>query len=67
MLEELFDNEPIDNAVFNRILHIYKAENKEGLYFLIGNNEVALPETREGFRKMSPLLPKSRITCLCGM
>ncbi len=60
MLEELFDNEPIDNAVFNRILHIYKAENKEDLYFLIGNNEVALPETREGFRKMSPPAPEKQ-------
>ncbi|MGI6522159.1 MAG: RelA/SpoT family protein [Fermentimonas sp.] len=60
MLEELFDNEPIDNAIFNRILHIYKAENKEDLYFLIGNNEVTLPETREGFRKMSSPTPEKQ-------
>ncbi|HHU97120.1 MAG TPA: bifunctional (p)ppGpp synthetase/guanosine-3',5'-bis(diphosphate) 3'-pyrophosphohydrolase [Petrimonas sp.] len=60
MLDELFDNEPIDNAIFNRILHIYKAENKEDLYFLIGNNEVILPETREGFRKMSAPTPEKQ-------
>ncbi len=54
MLDELFNNEPIDNTIFNKILHIYKAENKEDLYFLIGNNEVTLPENREGFKKMSP-------------
>lgn len=55
MLDELFDNEPIDNTVFNKILHLYKAENKEDLFFLIGNNEVILPDNREAFQKMVPI------------
>ncbi len=49
MLDELFDNEPIDNTVFNKILHSYKAENKEDLYYLIGNNDVALPPDKHAF------------------
>ncbi|RNC64065.1 bifunctional (p)ppGpp synthetase/guanosine-3',5'-bis(diphosphate) 3'-pyrophosphohydrolase [Proteiniphilum sp. X52] len=52
MLEELFENEPIDNTVFNKILHVYKAENKDDLYYLIGNNEVSLPSNKEAFFKM---------------
>ena len=52
MLDELFDHEPIDNTVFNKILHMYKAENKEDLYFLIGNNEVSLPTDKSAFIKM---------------
>lgn len=52
MLEELFEHEPIDNAVFNKILHAYKAENKDELHFLIGNDEVSLPTNKEAFFKM---------------
>ena len=52
MLEELFENEPIDNTVFNKILQAYKAENKDDLYFLIGNNEVSLPSGKDAFFKM---------------
>ncbi|SFK73078.1 RelA/SpoT family protein [Proteiniphilum acetatigenes] len=52
MLEELFENEPIDNTVFNKILHVYKAENKDDLYYLIGNNEVLLPSNKDAFFKM---------------
>lgn len=52
MLEELFDNEPIDNTLFNKILHSYKAENKEDFYFLIGNNDVALPADKNAFFKI---------------
>jgi (p)ppGpp synthetase, RelA/SpoT family len=52
MLEELFDNEPIDNTVFNKILHSYKAENKEDLYYLIGNEDVVLPADKSAFFKM---------------
>lgn len=57
MLDELFDNEPIDNTVFNKILHLYKAENKEDLFFLIGSNEVSLPNNKEAFQKMKPAEP----------
>lgn len=52
MLDELFANEPIDNTLFNRILHSYKAENKEDLYYMIGNNEVALPIQKKAFFKL---------------
>ena len=51
MLEGLFDNEPIDNNLFNKILQSYRAENKEDLYFLIGNNEVTLPANKNAFLK----------------
>ncbi|MEN6589091.1 MAG: ACT domain-containing protein, partial [Proteiniphilum sp.] len=52
MLDELFDNEPIENTLFNKILHSYKAENKEDLYFLIGNNDVTLPAHKDAFFKI---------------
>ncbi|MDK2852906.1 MAG: diphosphokinase / guanosine-3,5-bis(diphosphate) 3-diphosphatase [Proteiniphilum sp.] len=58
MLEELFDNEPIDNTLFNKILHSYKAENKEDLYYMIGNNEVILPVQKEFFTKLKPVPEK---------
>ncbi|HCC86560.1 MAG TPA: GTP pyrophosphokinase [Porphyromonadaceae bacterium] len=58
MLEELFDNEPIDNTLFNKILHSYKAENKEDLYYMIGNNEVILPVQKEAFSKLKPVPEK---------
>lgn len=47
LLEELFDNEEIDNTTFNKILHRFNAENKEDLYFLIGNNDVVLPNDKQ--------------------
>ncbi|MDD4632233.1 MAG: RelA/SpoT family protein [Proteiniphilum sp.] len=52
MLEELFNKEPIDNTLFNKILHAYKAENKEDLYFLIGNNDITLPASKNAFFKI---------------
>ncbi len=52
MLEELFEHEPIDNNVFNKILYLYRAENKDDLYYLIGNNDVSLPSNKEAFSKM---------------
>lgn len=58
MLEELFENEPIDNTLFNKILHSYKAENKEDLYYMIGNNEVILPVQKEAFSKLKPVPEK---------
>lgn len=57
VLDELFDNEPIDNTVFNKILHLYKAENKEDLYYLIGSNEVVLPDNKEAFQKIKSTEP----------
>lgn len=52
MLDELFNNEVIDNTTFNKILHVYNAENKEDLYFLIGNNEIVLPQDSKVFVKV---------------
>ncbi|MBF6597032.1 MAG: bifunctional (p)ppGpp synthetase/guanosine-3',5'-bis(diphosphate) 3'-pyrophosphohydrolase [Fermentimonas sp.] len=52
MLDELFDNEPIDNTTFNKILFVYNAGNKEDLYFLIGNNDIILPQDKQVFIKV---------------
>ncbi|MDD4777956.1 MAG: RelA/SpoT family protein [Fermentimonas sp.] len=52
LLDELFDQEPIDNTIFNKILHMYKAENKEDLYYLIGSNEATLPADKKAFMKI---------------
>jgi GTP pyrophosphokinase len=58
MLDELFGDEPVDNTLFNRIMHSFKAENKEDLYFMIGNNEVSLPPQKEAFFKLKPVPEK---------
>src|SRR5690554_1448771 len=50
----------IDNTVFNKILHLYKAENKEDLYYMIGSNEVALPGNKDAFQKMKPAEPEKQ-------
>lgn len=52
MLDELFEQQPIDNTIFNKILHMYKAENKEDLYYMIGNSEVILPSDIKDFIKI---------------
>ena len=52
MLDELFDNEAIDNTTFNKILFVYNASNKEDLYFLIGNNDIILPQDKQVFIKV---------------
>ena len=59
LLDELFDNEPIENSIFNKILYVYKAENKEDLYFLIGNNEITLPQDKQEFYKVKEEPAKS--------
>jgi len=59
MLDELFNNEPIDNNVMTKILNYYKVEKREDLYYLIGNNEVVLPESPDRFYKIKETLPKS--------
>ncbi len=58
MLEALFDHEPIDNTTFNKILHMFKADNKEDLYYLIGSNEVVLPANKEAFMKIKDVVVK---------
>ena len=59
MLDELFGNETIDNTTFNKILHVYNAENKEDLYFLIGNNDIILPQDKQVFIKVKDEPTKS--------
>ena len=59
MLDELFDNEAIDNTTFNKILYVYNAENKEDLYFLIGNNDIILPQDKQVFIKVKDEPTKS--------
>lgn len=59
MLDELFDQEPVDNTIFNKVLHMYKAENKEDLYYMIGNNDVVLPVDKKAFIKIKDLPEKN--------
>ena len=47
MLEDLFQNEPIDNTTYNKILNHYKVEKRDDLYLKIGNKEILLPESKE--------------------
>ncbi len=58
MLDELFNNEPIENTLLNKILQSYKADNKEDLYFLIGNNDVSLPANKNAFFKIKEVPEK---------
>lgn len=58
MLDELFNNEPIENTLLNKILQSYKADNKEDLYFMIGNNDVSLPANKNAFFKIKEVPEK---------
>ena len=49
MLEDLFDGKEIDSVSYNKILNYYQVDNKEILYYLIGNNEIVLPESSSVF------------------
>ncbi|HKM44055.1 MAG TPA: TGS domain-containing protein, partial [Dysgonamonadaceae bacterium] len=52
-LEELFDKDPIERHMLDRILHYYDIDKKEDLYYLIGNNELELPQDYTKFFKES--------------
>ena len=52
-LEELFDKDPIERHMLDRILHYYDIDKKEDLYYLIGNNELGLPQDYTKFFKES--------------
>ncbi|MFA6701751.1 MAG: RelA/SpoT family protein [Dysgonamonadaceae bacterium] len=49
MLEDLFKGQEIDSTSYNKIMNYYQVENKELLYYLIGNNEVVLPDSLSVF------------------
>ena len=49
MLEDLFKSQEIDSISYNKIMNYYQVENKELLYYLIGNNEVVLPDSLSVF------------------
>jgi len=51
-LEAMFDGEKIDNTTYNKILHYYKLEKKDDLYFLLGNGDIALPDHPSKFYKV---------------
>ncbi len=58
MLEGLFPGETIDNTIYNKILQYYKVDKKEDLYYLIGNEDVKLPQNGQTFFKVKETLPK---------
>ncbi len=53
-LEKLFDSMPIERNMINKILHYYGIDKKEELYYLIGNNEIILPQDNNRFYKVNP-------------
>lgn len=59
MLEELFGNEPLDNTTYTKILRYFKVDRKEDLYYLIGNNDVVLPENAQKFFTVKESAPKT--------
>jgi guanosine-3',5'-bis(diphosphate) 3'-pyrophosphohydrolase len=59
MLEELFENQPIDNVTYTKILNYYGLEKKEDLHYLIGDNDIKLPENPNVFHKVKKSAPKS--------
>lgn len=59
MLKELFKKEPIDNTAFNKILNYYKIEKRDDLFYLIGKEDVKLPDDPAVFFKVKDAdLPK---------
>ncbi|MDD2476420.1 MAG: RelA/SpoT family protein, partial [Dysgonamonadaceae bacterium] len=43
-LELLFNGNPIERSMLDKILHYFDIDKKEDLYYLIGNNELQLPQ-----------------------
>ncbi|HTN67998.1 MAG TPA: RelA/SpoT family protein [Dysgonamonadaceae bacterium] len=50
-LEKLFDKKPIERSMLDRILHYYGIDKKEDLYYLIGSDEIKLPQDYTEFFK----------------
>ncbi|MDR1517480.1 MAG: RelA/SpoT family protein [Dysgonamonadaceae bacterium] len=57
-LEAMFGGEKIDNTTYNKILHYYKFEKKDDLYFLLGKGDIALPEHPSKFYKVKDTPPE---------
>ena len=60
-LEKLFDDAPIERQMLDRILHYYNIDKKEDLYYLIGNNELELPQDYTKFYKESQKQPSDNL------
>ncbi|MDD4727884.1 MAG: RelA/SpoT family protein [Dysgonamonadaceae bacterium] len=52
-LELLFDGNPIERSMLDKILHYFDIDKKEDLYYLIGNNELQLPQDYTKFFKVA--------------
>ncbi len=51
-LDKLFHDEEIDNDTFVKILNHYKIEKKDDLFYLLGTDEIILPEDSSFFNKV---------------
>lgn len=52
-LEKLFDPNPLERNMLNKILHYYDIDKKEDLFYRIGNNEITLPQDYNKFYKVN--------------
>ena len=50
-LEKLFEPNPLERNMLNKILHYYDIEKAQDLFYLIGNNEITLPQDYNKFYK----------------
>ena len=50
-LDSLFDEEPLQRSMLDRILYYYEIDKKEDLYYQIGNNDIELPQEYADFYK----------------
>lgn len=57
-LEAMFNNEEIDNTTYNKILHYYKLEKKDDLYFFLGKGDIVLPDDPSKFYKVKNEVPE---------
>ena len=51
-LDKLFDKEPLERSMLDRILHYYNIERKEDLFYQIGADEIQLPQDYTKFFKL---------------
>ncbi len=51
-LDKLFDKEPIERYMLDKILHYYNIDRKDELFYQIGNNEIELPQNHTDFFKV---------------
>lgn len=54
LLQQFFGDVELDNTIYNNVLNYYKIEKREDLHYLIGSDEIELPQSKDVLMKQKP-------------